>query len=96
MSRVLQLSRRRPTLTPSSATSRRSMRVVSAHTSLASQQPPQLSVDDVYKLAERTRMRTSLESRQLVLIQTQKMVRNDSGMSRPMTSLTSGGYSQVG
>ena len=72
------------------------MRVASAHSAKATQQPPQLSVDDVYMLAERTRMRTSLESRHLVLVQTQKMVRNDSGMSRPLTALTSRGNSQVG
>ena len=72
------------------------MRVASAHSAAqASQQPPQLSVDDVYKLAERTRMRTSLESRQLVLVQTQQKVRNDPGMSLPFTGLTGWAYSQV-
>ncbi|XP_076466218.1 uncharacterized protein LOC143297683 [Babylonia areolata] len=51
-----------------------SMRVASAHSARASQRSPLLSIDDVYKLAERTRMRTSLEARHLVLAQRQKTV----------------------
>ena len=70
--------------------------MASAHSGRQSQHaPPELSVNDVYRLAERTRMRTSLEARQLVLARTQKAVRADSGMSRPDTGW-SRGYAGVG
>ncbi|KAL8584442.1 hypothetical protein ACOMHN_032062 [Nucella lapillus] len=70
----------------------RSMRVMSAQPAASrplSQQTLQpISIQDVYKMAESTRMRKCEESRQLVLTRTQKLVRNDSGMSRPVSGLT--------
>ncbi|XP_076445862.1 uncharacterized protein LOC143283503 [Babylonia areolata] len=54
--------------------------------SSSSSQPP-LRVHDVYTMAESTRARMSQECRQLVLTRTQKLVRNDSGMSRPVSGL---------
>nr|KAG5703301.1 hypothetical protein BaRGS_025543 [Batillaria attramentaria] len=72
----------------SSTTSTRSMRVNSAHPRYPSQRPEQLSIDDVYSLAEKTRTRTSQESRQQMLVEMQKMVRNDSATSRPLSDLS--------